>query len=179
MAKIRVEIGDGIAIIELNDPPANTYTHEMMRELDDGDPRGALRRRRPRDRDHAARARSSSAPAPTSTCCKSADPDFKYYFCLHANETLTALEQTPKLVIAAINGHTRRRRARDRAWPRDIRIARKGAGKSACPRSRSACSPAPAARSGSRAWSGMHYCVGSSIPLGRCVFPFSTPVVGN
>jgi len=24
-----------IAIIELNDPPANTYTHEMMRQLDD------------------------------------------------------------------------------------------------------------------------------------------------
>lgn len=33
-------------------------------------------------------------------------PTFKYYFCLHANETLTRLEQTPKLVIAALNGHT-------------------------------------------------------------------------
>jgi len=32
-------------------------------------------------------------------------PEFKYYFCLHANETLGRLEQTPKLVIAAINGH--------------------------------------------------------------------------
>src|SRR6186997_2470113 len=35
----------------------------------------------------------------------SAAPRFKYYFCLHANETLCRLEQTPKLVIAAINGH--------------------------------------------------------------------------
>jgi enoyl-CoA hydratase len=34
------------------------------------------------------------------------DPQFKYYFCLHANETLCRLEQTPKLVIAALNGHT-------------------------------------------------------------------------
>ena len=34
------------------------------------------------------------------------DPTFKYYFCLHANETLNRLEHTPKLVIAALNGHT-------------------------------------------------------------------------
>ena len=26
---------NGIAIIELNDPPANTYTYDMMRDLDD------------------------------------------------------------------------------------------------------------------------------------------------
>jgi enoyl-CoA hydratase/carnithine racemase len=26
---------DGLAIIELDDPPANTYTYEMMRQLDD------------------------------------------------------------------------------------------------------------------------------------------------
>ncbi len=32
-------------------------------------------------------------------------PTFKYAFCLHANETLQRLEQTSKLVIAAINGH--------------------------------------------------------------------------
>ena len=34
-----------------------------------------------------------------------ADATFKYYFCLHANETLSRLEQTPKLTIAAINGY--------------------------------------------------------------------------
>src|SRR5207302_6462432 len=32
-------------------------------------------------------------------------PSYKYHFCLHANETLLRLEQTPKLVIAALNGH--------------------------------------------------------------------------
>ena len=29
------ELPGGIAVIELNDPPANTYTYEMMRDLDD------------------------------------------------------------------------------------------------------------------------------------------------
>ena len=32
-------------------------------------------------------------------------PEFKYAFCLHANETLLRLEHTPKLVIAALGGH--------------------------------------------------------------------------
>jgi 1,4-dihydroxy-2-naphthoyl-CoA synthase len=32
-------------------------------------------------------------------------PTQKYYFCLHANETLQRLEHTPKLVIAALSGH--------------------------------------------------------------------------
>ena len=35
-----------------------------------------------------------------------AEPRWKYFFCLHANETLNRLEHTPKLVIAALNGHT-------------------------------------------------------------------------
>ena len=26
---------DGIAVLTLNDPPANTYSYEMMRQLDD------------------------------------------------------------------------------------------------------------------------------------------------
>ncbi len=44
----------------------------------------------------------------------SVDPTFKYFFCLHANETLLRLEHTPKLVIAALNGHYGRRRTGDR-----------------------------------------------------------------
>ena len=59
-------------------------------------------------------------------------PTFKYYFCLHANETLNRLEQTPKLGNRGDERPQRRRRTRDRDG-RDIRIARKGAGKVGLP----------------------------------------------
>ena len=59
-------------------------------------------------------------------------PSFKYYFCLHANETLLRLEQTPKLVIAAINGHCVGG-GLEVAMAADIRVARKGAGKLGLP----------------------------------------------
>src|SRR5207237_3448559 len=63
---------------------------------------------------------------------KDADPDYKYYFCLHANETLNRLEQTPKLVVAALNGHTVGG-GLEVAMAADLRIARKDAGKIGLP----------------------------------------------
>ena len=59
-------------------------------------------------------------------------PEFKYYFCLHANETLSRLEQTPKLVVAAVNGHCVGG-GLEVALAADIRIARRGAGKMGLP----------------------------------------------
>ena len=32
---IDYEVQDGIGMITMDDPPANTYTHEMMRQLDE------------------------------------------------------------------------------------------------------------------------------------------------
>ncbi len=93
-----------IAILELNDPPANTYTHDMMRQLDDCilkarfDPNVQVIVLR------GAGHKFFSAGA-NIKMLNEVDPTFKYYFCLHANETLSRLEQTPKLVIAALNGH--------------------------------------------------------------------------
>jgi enoyl-CoA hydratase len=62
----------------------------------------------------------------------SVTPEFKYYFCLHANETLVRLEQTPKLVIAALNGHTVGG-GLEIALAADLRVARRDAGKIGLP----------------------------------------------
>ena len=32
---VNYQVEDGIALIELNDPPANTYTYEMNRQIDE------------------------------------------------------------------------------------------------------------------------------------------------
>ena len=130
-AKIRYAVGDGIATVELNQPPANTYSYEMMREIDD-----AVLAARMDDSVHVlvltgAGEKFFSAGANINTLA-AATPAFKYYFCLHANETLNRLEQTPKLVIAALNGHTVGG-GLEVAMAADIRVARAGAGKIGLP----------------------------------------------
>ena len=83
---------------------------------------------------------------------KDADPTFKYYFCLHANETLNRLEQTPKLVIAALNGHTVGG-GLEVAMAADIRIARQGAGKIGMPEVALGVLPGTGGTQRLRAWS--------------------------
>src|SRR5213594_1923294 len=124
-------VESGVAIIELDDPPANTYTHEMMRQLDDAilkarfdDDVHVLVLRGKGDRFFSAGANIGMLNAVT--------PGFKYFFCLHANETLLRLEHTPKLVIAALNGHTVGG-GLEIAMAADLRIARKDAGKIGLP----------------------------------------------
>jgi len=94
----------GVALLTLNDPPVNAYSHEMLRELD----AAILEARFDNDvhvlvlTGHGDRFFSAGA---NINMLREADSTFKYYFCLHANETVTRLEQTPKLCIAALNGH--------------------------------------------------------------------------
>src|SRR5215210_7773007 len=117
----------GVAIFELNDPPANTYTYEMNRELDD-----CILRSRMDDEVHVIVLRGAGekffSAGANIRMLTEVTPQFKYYFCLHANETMNRLEQTPKLVIAALNGHCVGG-GLEIAMAADIRIAQQGAGK--------------------------------------------------
>ena len=128
---VNLDVKDRIALLTLDDPPANTYTHEMMRQLDE----------------HIVSVRFDKevevvvitgkgdrffCAGANINMLDSADPDWKYCFCLHANETLNRLEQTPKLVIAALNGHTVGG-GLEIAMAADIRLARKDAGKAGLP----------------------------------------------
>jgi enoyl-CoA hydratase/carnithine racemase len=123
---IRYEVTDGVAVLTMDDPPANTYTHEMMRDLDD-----AIVRARFDEAVHVIVIRGEGerffSAGANIKMLQTSDPYFKYYFCLHANETLNRFEQTPKLVIGALNGHTVGG-GLEIALACDMRIARKGAG---------------------------------------------------
>src|SRR5574341_312511 len=128
---VEYRVDDGIAILTLSDPPANTYTYEMMRQLDD-----AILQARFDDDVHVIMLRGHgekffSAGANISMLNK-VTPRFKYFFCLHANETLNRLEHTPKLTIAALNGHTVGG-GLEIAMACDIRLARENAGKIGLP----------------------------------------------
>ncbi len=131
MALVNYSKADGIALFELNAPPANTYSYEMMRELDT-----AVLDARMDEKVHVM----VLTGAGEKFFCAGADigmlhratPEFKYYFCLHANETLNRLEQTPKLVIAALNGHTVGG-GLEVALAADLRVAKKNGGKVGLP----------------------------------------------
>jgi enoyl-CoA hydratase len=128
---VHFEVRERVALLTLDDPPANTYTHAMMRQLDEA----ILRARFDPEVDvvviTGAGEKFFCAGADINMLAE-ADPTWKYYFCLHANETLLRLEHTPKLVIAALNGHTVGG-GLEIAMAADLRIARRGGGKVGLP----------------------------------------------
>jgi enoyl-CoA hydratase len=122
---------DGVMVLELSNPPANTYSYEMMKQLD----AHVLDARF----DPAVHVLLITGSGDKFFCAgadiamlEKADPYFKYNFCLHANETLCRLEQTPKLVIAALNGHCVGG-GLEIALACDLRIARANGGKVGLP----------------------------------------------
>jgi len=128
---IRYRVEGGVALIELNDPPANTYSYDMNRQLDDAILSARM--------DEGVYVIVMTGAGEKFFCAGAniqmlteVDPTFKYYFCLHANETLLRLEQTPKLVIAALNGHCVGG-GLEVAMAADLRVARKDGGKIGLP----------------------------------------------
>jgi enoyl-CoA hydratase len=131
MSKINVSTSGAVTTIELSDPPANTYSYDMMRDLD-----AAVLAARMDPLVQVVVLRGAGekffCAGANIGMLKDADPEFKYYFCLHANETLLRLEQTPKLVIAALNGHTVGG-GLEVALAADLRIAHRGGGRIGLP----------------------------------------------
>ncbi len=128
---VRYEVQDGVAVITLDDPPANTYTYDMMGQLDTAILTARM--------DESAQVivltgqgeKFFSAGANIQMLSE-VTSGFKYCFCLHANETLNRLEQTPKLTIAVLNGHTVGG-GFEIAMACDLRIARAGGSKIGLP----------------------------------------------
>src|SRR3989454_8328328 len=101
---VRLEKQDSIGHVVLDRPPANTYDRGFLDELD-----AAIDEARRDDAVKAILVRSAnekffSAGADVSVFARS-DMDTQNAFVVCANEAIGKLEQTPKVVIASINGH--------------------------------------------------------------------------
>ncbi len=128
--RVRYETRGAVALLTLSDEGLNGYTYRMFRDLD-----GCILRAR---FDPAVQAIVLTG-AGEHFCAganikmlEAADATSKYYFCLHANETLSRLEQTPKLVLAAMNGHCVGG-GFEIAMACDLRVARRAGGRIGLP----------------------------------------------
>jgi enoyl-CoA hydratase len=127
MALIEYRAENGVGIIELNNPPANAYSLESLKLLD-----AAIVNARFDTNVHVIVIRGAGE----KFFCAGADinmlfresTDFRNQFALFGHETLARLENTPKLVIAAINGHCAGG-GLEIAMACDLRIAKKNAGR--------------------------------------------------
>lgn len=123
--------GQGVALLTLTNPPANGYSYEMMRDLDEA----ILRARFDTDVQViviAGEGEKFFCAGADISMLNNVTPEFKYAFCLHANETLLRLEHTAKLTIAALGGHCVGG-GLEVALACDLRIARKDSGRCGLP----------------------------------------------
>jgi enoyl-CoA hydratase/carnithine racemase len=105
MSVVRLERQDSVGHIVLDRPPANSYDPAFMKDFD-----AAIEEARKDDGVKAIVVRSASekffsAGADVSYFAKSDLLDAEKTLVVCANETINKLEATPKVVVAAINGH--------------------------------------------------------------------------
>ena len=122
---------EGVGRVELSNPPANAYSYEMMQDIDEAMLAARF--------DEAVHVIVLSGAGEKFFCAgadismlKSVTTHFKYNFCLHANETMLRIENTNKLVIAAIHGHCVGG-GLEIAMAADLRVAARGTGKTGLP----------------------------------------------
>ncbi len=117
----------GTALIELNRPPVNSYTHELLRELDE-----ALLQARFDDAVHVlvitGKVEKFFSAGADINMLANKPLSYKNNFALHGHEVLMRMENTPKLIIAALNGHAVGG-GLEIAMAADIRIAKKEGGR--------------------------------------------------
>jgi enoyl-CoA hydratase/carnithine racemase len=128
--RVKYEKRGAVALLTLEDTGLNGYTYRMFRDLD------ACVLEARFDPEVQAIVITGSGEhfcaGANINMLEAADATSKYYFCLHANETLSRLEQTPKLVIAAMNGHCVGG-GFEIALACDLRVARRAGGKIGLP----------------------------------------------
>ncbi|MEM7249755.1 MAG: enoyl-CoA hydratase/isomerase family protein, partial [Acidobacteriota bacterium] len=124
--QVHLERHGHVAVLTLSAGKANTYSYELMQLLDArvlecrmDDEVQVIVLRGAGDRFFCAGADIGQLQEMTERR--------KYFFCLHANETLLRLEHTPKLVIAALGGHCVGG-GLEIAMSADVRYARRGSG---------------------------------------------------
>jgi len=130
VSRVLYEKRGPVALLTLKDVGLNGYTYKMFRDFDscimearfDSEVQAIVITG---DGEHFCAGANINM-------LEAADPTSKYYFCLHANETISRLEQTPKLVIAAINGHCVGG-GFEIALACDLRVARRAGGKVGLP----------------------------------------------
>jgi enoyl-CoA hydratase/carnithine racemase len=104
MAVVRFEKQDRVGHIVLDRPPANSYDKAFLDDLS-----AAIDEARFDSACKAVVVRSASekffSAGADVKMFASTDADYQFAFVLHANEVMSKLERTPKIVVVAINGH--------------------------------------------------------------------------
>src|SRR3989304_8550439 len=101
---IESRVDKGVAVLEINRPPVNSYTTELLKELD-----AAILDARFDDNVRAivisGKVEKFFSAGADINMLSSKPLSFKNNFALHGHEVLMRLENKPKIVIPAIKGH--------------------------------------------------------------------------